>query len=136
MILKNHEMKTLNDRVKMSGPEQTRQCIQKGENSILDCIVVENASSKEREVNACAADAGTTDHRPIWTGIQQTRVVRNWRGRTLYRWRINKLEVRKKQQEFQQDMEENEVQFSELLESIGTTKKCSYVEGIVKERGF
>ena len=44
------------------------------------------------------------------------------RTRELYRWRIYKLEVKLKRQEFQQEMGKHAVQFSELLENIGTTK--------------
>ena len=121
-FLQNNEMKTLNDRVKKSGPEWTRQCIQKGESSILDFIVVENGSSKETKVHVCAADVGTTDHCLIWTESQQTRVIKNRRGRKLYRWRTDKLEVKEKQQEFQNEMSKNAEKFSELLERIGTTE--------------
>ena len=61
---KNKEMKMLNDSVKTPGPEWTRTCMQTGESSIPDFIVVENGriNSKETEVHACAADVGTTDH--------------------------------------------------------------------------
>ena len=51
-LLKNN----MNDRAKKSGPERTRQCVQKGESSILDFMVVENASSQETEAHACAAE--------------------------------------------------------------------------------
>ena len=85
---KNNEMKALNDIIKkQSGPEWTRQCIQKGESSILDFTVLENRSSKETEVHVCAADVPTTEHCLIWTERQQTRVIQNRRGRKLYRWR-------------------------------------------------
>ena len=67
MFLKNNEMKALNDRVKSPGPERSRQCIQKGEFSFFDFIVVENGSSRKTEVYVCAADVGTTDHCLIWT---------------------------------------------------------------------
>ena len=42
--LKRNEMRTLNDGVRKAGPELTinRQCIQKGESSMLDFIVIEN----------------------------------------------------------------------------------------------
>ena len=80
---KNNEMKTLNDRAKKPGPEWSRQCIQKGETSVLDYIVVENGRSKETEVHACAADVGTTDHCLTWTDSQQTRVINDRRGRKL-----------------------------------------------------
>ena len=87
-------MKTINDRVKKAGPECTiinnRQCIQKGEISVLDFIVMENGNSKEPEIHVCAADVGSTDHCLIWTGSQQTRVIKNRRGRKLYKWRIDK----------------------------------------------
>ena len=54
---------------------------------------------------------------------QQTRVIKNRRGRKLYRWRIDKLEVEENQQEFPQEMAKNALQFSELLESIGITNR-------------
>ena len=60
-FLKNNEMKTLNDRVKKTGPEWTRQRIHMGESAILGFVVVENGS-KETEVHVCAAVVGTTDH--------------------------------------------------------------------------
>ena len=40
----------------------------------------------------------------------------------MYRWRIDKLEVKEKQREFQEEMAKNAERFSELLESIGTTE--------------
>ena len=40
----------------------------------------------------------------------------------MYRWRINKLEVKEKREQFQAEMAENAEQISELLEIIGTTK--------------
>ena len=67
LFVKNNEMKTLKNRVKRPGPEWTRQCIQKGESSILDVIVVAKGNSMETEVHVCAADVGTTDHCLIWT---------------------------------------------------------------------
>ena len=103
-FLKHNEMKTLNDRVKKAEPEWTRQCIQKGESSILDFIVVENGSGKETELHVCAADVGTTDHCLIWTDSRQTRVIKQRRGRKLHRWRIDKLEVKEKREEFQEEM--------------------------------
>ena len=54
---------------------------------------------------------------------------KNRRGRN-YRWRIDKLKVTLKQQEFQ-EITENAEQFSELLESIGTTRNA---KGMVQER--
>ena len=65
---------------------------------------------------------------------QQTSVIKNRRGRKLYRWRIDKLEVKEKQQEFQQEMDKNAVQFSELWENIGTTKND--IEREMQERGL
>ena len=66
-FLKKNETKTLNDREKKPEPERTRQCIQKGESSILDFTVVENGNGKETEVHVLAADVGTTDNCLIWT---------------------------------------------------------------------
>ena len=40
----------------------------------------------------------------------------------MYRRRIDKLEVKKKLREFQEEMAKNAERFSELLESIGTTE--------------
>ena len=70
----------------------------------------------------------------MWTDCQQTRIIQNRRGRKLYRWRVDKLDVKEKQQEFQRETKEN---FSELLENIGTTKnvierdnaRASIIEG-------
>ena len=81
-------MKTLKDRVKKTGPEWTKQCIQKGEGSALDFIVIENGTNKETDIHVCAADVESTDHCLIWTESQQTRVTKNRRGRKLRRWRI------------------------------------------------
>ena len=89
--------------------------MQKGESSNLDFIVIENGSSKETEVHVCAADVGTTDHCLKWTNSKQTRIIKNRRGRNLYRWRVDKLEVKEKQQEFKREMKRNGVQLSELL---------------------
>ena len=68
-FLKHNEMKTLDVKGKKSEPEWTRQCIQKGESSVLDFIVVvENESGKKRKsMYASAADVGTTDYCRIWT---------------------------------------------------------------------
>ena len=52
------------------------------------------------------------------TDSQQTRLIKNRRGRKLYRWRVDKLEVNKNSK----SSNENAVQLSELLENIGTTK--------------
>ena len=46
-ILYSNEMKTLDDREKRAAPECTGQCIQKGERSVLDFIVIENGNGKE-----------------------------------------------------------------------------------------
>lgn len=46
----------------------------------------------------------------------------NRRGRKSYRWRIDKLTMKEKQQYFQEEMAKTAEQFSELLESTGTTK--------------
>ena len=97
---KHNEMKTLNDRVKKAAPEWTRQCILKGESSILDFIVVvtvvENRSGKETELHVFSADVGTTDHCLIWTDSRPTRVIKRRRGGKIHRWRIDKLEVSRK----------------------------------------
>ena len=45
---------------------------------------------------------------------------RSGRGRKLYKWRIDKLEMEEKRQEFQEEMVRNAVKFSELLERVGT----------------
>ena len=57
------------------------------------------------------------------TDSQQTRLTKTRRCRKQYRWRIDQLEVKEKQQEASNRMEKkNAVQFSEPLESMGTTK--------------
>ena len=115
-------MKTLNDR--SPRPEAqwtwTRICKDKRERSVLDYIVVEHGSRKEMEVHVGVEDVGTTDHSLIWTESQQTKTRRSRRGRKLYRWRIDKLEMEEKRQEFQEEMVRNAVKFSELLEEVGT----------------
>ena len=65
-------------------------------------------------------DVGTTDHSLIWTESQQTKTRRSRRGRKLYKWRIDKLEMEEKRQEFQEEIVRNAVKFSELLEEVGT----------------
>ena len=67
--VKHYEMKTWKTVVKKARPEWTinRECIQNGENSILDLIAVENGSSKETGIHVCAADVGATNHCLIWT---------------------------------------------------------------------
>ena len=52
----------MNDRVKKAGPERTRQCIQKGEMSVLGFTVIENGNGEETEIQVCAADVGSTDY--------------------------------------------------------------------------
>ena len=76
-----NSVKALTDRVKKAGPEWTRQCIPKGKSSVLDLIMLENGNGRETEIHVCAADVGSTDHRLIWINIQQTRVMKNRRGR-------------------------------------------------------
>ena len=83
--------------MKNAGPEWTRLYIQKGERSALDFIVIKDGDSKETELHVCAADVGSTDHCRIWTESQQTRVVKNRRGRKLHGGGIHKLEVKEKQ---------------------------------------
>ena len=39
-LFKSNVMKTLNDRVSQAGPEWTKKCIQKGERSVLDFIMI------------------------------------------------------------------------------------------------
>ena len=121
-FLESNEMKTLNDR--SPRPEAqwtwTRICKDKRERSVLDYIVVEHGSRKEMEVHIGVEDVGTTDHSLIWTESQQTKTRRSRRGRKLYRWRIDKLEMEEKRQEFQEEMVRNAVKFSELLEEVGT----------------
>ena len=72
------------------------------------------------EVHIGVEDVGTTDHSLIWTESQQTKTRRSRRGRKLYKWRIDKLEMEEKRQEFQEEMVRNAVKFSELLERVGT----------------
>ena len=44
-------------------------------------------------VHVGVEDVGTTDHSLIWTESQQTKTRRSRRGRKLYKWRIDKLEM-------------------------------------------
>jgi len=37
----------------------------------------------------------------------------------LYKWRIDKLEIEEKQQEFKEEMTRNAVKFSELVKNVG-----------------
>ena len=89
------------------------------ERSVLDYIVVEHGSSGEMEVHVCAEDVGTTDHCLIWAESQQTRAKRHRRGRKMYKWRIDKLDMEEKRQEFQEEMAKSAVLFTELLERVG-----------------
>ena len=74
------------------------------------------------EVHVGVKDVGTTDHSLIWTESQQTKTRRSRRGRKLYKWRIDKLEVEEKRQEFREEMVRNAVKFSELLEQVGIVR--------------
>ena len=65
---------------------------------------------------------GSTDYCQILTESQQARVIKSRRSRKLYRWREDKLQLKKRQQEFQEAMANNAQRFSELLDSIGTTE--------------
>ena len=49
-------------------------------------------------------------------------VIKNIRGGKLYRWRIDELDSKEKQQRFQDEMVKNTEHVSYLLESIGTTE--------------
>ena len=82
-FLKNNEMKTLNGRVKKTGPEWTGQRIQNGERSVLDLIGIENGKRKETKIQVCAVDVGSADHCLIRTESQQTRVIKIRRGSKL-----------------------------------------------------
>ena len=73
-------------------------------------------------MHVCAADVGSTDQCLIRTESQQTGAIKNRRGRKLYISRIDELEVREKQREFQEEMTKNAERFSELLESISTSQ--------------
>ena len=117
-FLENNE-KTLNDRAQKPDAQWTwtRKYKDDRKRSVLDYVVVEYGNSKELEVHVCPEDIRTTDHYLIWSESQLTRVERNRRGRKLYKWRIDKLEIEK--QEFQEEMAKNTVKFSELLKRIG-----------------
>ena len=95
-------------------------CKDKRERSVLDYIVVEHGSRKEMEVHVGVEDVGTTDHSLEWTESQHTKARRSRRGRKLYKWRIDKLDMEEKQREFQEEMVRNAVKFFELLEQVGT----------------
>ena len=47
----------------------------------------------------------------------------------MYRWRIDKPEVKEKQREFQEEMAKNAERFSELFENIGTTENDTERDG-------
>lgn len=46
-FLGHNKIETLNDRVKKAEPEWTRRCILKGENYVLDYIMLESECGKE-----------------------------------------------------------------------------------------
>ena len=94
----------------------------KGVRSVIDFIVIKNGNSKEKEMNVCAADVRCTDHCLIWAESQQTRDIKNRRGRKMCRRRIDAPEVKEKQREFREEMTKNTERFSELLGSMGTTE--------------
>ena len=112
-FLESHEMKMLNGR--SPRPEAqwtwTRICKDKRERSVLDYRVLEHENRKEIEVHLGVEDVGTTDHSLTRTESQQTKARRSRRGRKLYKWRIDKLEMEQKRQEFQEEMVRNAVKF-------------------------
>ena len=78
---------------------------------------------EELEVHICPEDVGTTDHYLMWTKKQQARTKRNRRGRILYKWRLDELDIEEKQ-EFKEKMTRNAVKFSELVKSVGRREYC------------
>ena len=95
----------------------------KGEISFLDFIVIEYGYVEETQLRVvCAADVGNTDTCLILTQSQQDRVVKNRRGRKLYKWGIDEQEVEEKQQESQEHMVKHAERFSELLKIIDETE--------------
>ena len=98
-FLQNNKIKMLHDRGRKPEAQWTwtRHCEDESERSVLDYRVVKHRNSKEMDVHVCAEDVGTTDHCLIWTENQQARGKRNRRGRKLYKWRIDKLEMEEKQ---------------------------------------
>ena len=121
-FLESNEMKTLNDRSPRAEAQWTwtRICKDKRERSVLDYVVVENANRKEMEVHVGVEDVGTTYHYLIWTESQQTKAKKGRRCRKLYKWRIDRQEMGEKRYEFQEDMAENAMKLSELLERGGS----------------
>ena len=60
-------------------------------------------------------DVGTTDHSLIWKESQQTKARGSRRGRKLHKWRIDKLEMEEKRQEFQEAMAKNAVKVCQVI---------------------
>ena len=120
MFRKNNEMKTLNDNVKKPGPEWTRQCTQKEEISI-HFMVVKNESSIETEAHECAADVGTTDHCLIWTVTSLELSKIGAAGNCSDGEQIKLEMTERKTARVPTRDGQNDVQFSELSKSIGTT---------------
>ena len=98
------------------------QILQGQERTLSSGLHSRRAWEEKRNGSAAVGveDVGTTDHSLIWTESQQTKTRRSWRGRKLYKWRVDKLEMEEKRQEFQEEMVRNAVRFSELLERVGT----------------
>ena len=72
------------------------------------------------EVHVGVEDVGATYYSLIWTESQQTKARRSRRGRKLYKWSIDKLEMEeKRQEEVRVEMAKNAVKFSESLERVG-----------------
>ena len=117
-FLESNEMKTLNDR--SPRPEAqwtwTRICKDKRERSVLDYIVVEHGSRKEMEVHVGVEDVGTTDHSLIWTEGKHTKAKRSRRGRKLYKWRIDTLEMEECGRSSKKRWPKIHLKFSELFE--------------------
>lgn len=92
----------MNSRVHEPGPQWTRQCIQKREIPILDDILIKHGGDEEMKVHVCVVDAGNTDHHLIWTDSQQTKDIKDRRGKKRYKWRIDEAEIKEIKQEFQE----------------------------------
>ena len=84
----------------------------------MDYLVVEHGSRKEMEVHVGVEDVGTTDRSLIWTESQQTKARLSRRGRKLYKWRTETLEMEEKRREFKEEMVRNAVKFR----VIGTSR--------------
>ena len=96
-FLKHIEMKTLNGRVKKADSENRNglgSAHEREKSSSIGFIVVENESSKEADVHVCAADVANYGKLPI-TGRPSAAESyhKHRRGRGLYRWRIDELQV-------------------------------------------